>query len=65
VSMKMGVFWDVAPCSLADIDRDDKGSKLLWNVSQDYTVIHTRRQPSLCHRDLWRLKITLAVISRL
>jgi hypothetical protein len=29
VSMKMGVFWDVAPCSLADIDRDDKGSKLL------------------------------------
>jgi hypothetical protein len=29
-SMKMTVLWDVAPCSLVDIDRpDDGGSKLL------------------------------------
>jgi hypothetical protein len=29
-SMKMAVFWDVAPCSLVE----------------DYTVLHPKRQPS-------------------
>jgi hypothetical protein len=43
---KMTVFWDVAPCSLLEIDRrfrgacclhdrcDDGGSKHLWNIGQ-------------------------------
>jgi hypothetical protein len=28
-NMKMAVFWDIAPCSLIDIDPDDGGSKYL------------------------------------
>jgi hypothetical protein len=62
-SMKMTVFWDVAPCSLADADRcfkgdyclqhrpDEGGSKRLRNVGQflpDYTVQHPRRQSCTC-----------------
>jgi hypothetical protein len=59
-SMKITVFWYVAPCSLTKIDRrfrraywlhyhrpDDRGSKHLWNVDQfplDYTAQHPRRQ---------------------
>jgi hypothetical protein len=60
--MKMTVFWDVAPCSLVEVDwllrgsfdlhhyrPDDGGSKLLWNVGHllpDFTVQHPRRQSS-------------------
>jgi hypothetical protein len=53
--MNMTVFWDVAPCSLAEVfdvleDRpDDGGSKHLLNVGKflpDYTAQHPRRQPS-------------------
>jgi hypothetical protein len=58
-SVKMAVLWDVAPCSLVDINRrftwaqamshpDDGGSKNLWNVLQylsDCTVKHPTRQP--------------------
>jgi hypothetical protein len=50
----MAIFWNVAPCSLVEIDRrfryayfrDDRGSKHIWNVDQflpDYTVQHNRR----------------------
>jgi hypothetical protein len=57
-NMKMAVSWDVAPCSLIDIDRRFRGvycrlhndDKYYWNVGQylpDYTVQHPRRQPSL------------------
>jgi hypothetical protein len=41
----MVVFWDAAPCRLADINHhhpDDAGSKLLWKVCQylpGYTVL--------------------------
>jgi hypothetical protein len=46
--MKTAVFWDVAPCSLVDIDLhiDAGGSKLLWNVRQylpNYAAQHPRR----------------------
>jgi hypothetical protein len=41
----MTVVWDVAPCSLAEIDNpDDGGRKHLWNVGQflrDYTTEHS------------------------
>jgi hypothetical protein len=43
-SMKMAVFWHVAPCSLVEVDRrfrgdycdcpNDRGSKYLWNLGQ-------------------------------
>jgi hypothetical protein len=56
MSLKMSVFWDVAPCSLVEIDvldllthRPYRGSKHLWNIGQflpDYTVQHPRRQSS-------------------
>jgi hypothetical protein len=59
VGMKMTVFRDVAPCSLAEIDwlfrgayclhSDDGGSTHLWNTGQflwDYTMQHPRRQSS-------------------
>jgi hypothetical protein len=36
MSMKMAVFWDVAPCNLVDIGQ----------YVPDYTVQHPRRQPS-------------------
>jgi hypothetical protein len=51
-SMKMGVFWVVAPCSLVEVYRhfrdtgclqyrpDDGGSKYLLNVNEpDYTAL--------------------------
>jgi hypothetical protein len=56
-SMKMTLFWDVAPCSLVEIYRrfrraycprnlpDDRGSKHFWNVGQflrDYAAQHPR-----------------------
>jgi hypothetical protein len=58
--MEMAIFWDLAPCSLVDIDHqgdeddshpDDGCSKILLNVSQylpDYMMQHPQRQPSLC-----------------
>jgi hypothetical protein len=61
-SLKMTAFWDVASCSLVDVDgrfrgaycrqhqRDD-GSTHLWNVGllpRDYTVIHPRNLSSSC-----------------
>jgi hypothetical protein len=58
----MAVFWDIALCTLVDIDQcfrgaycvhhqvlDDGGSKYLCNVSQhvsDYMAQCPRRQPS-------------------
>jgi hypothetical protein len=55
-SMKMAVFWVVAPCSLVEVYRrfrgdrpDDGGSKYLLNVGKllpDYTALQTRRQSS-------------------
>jgi hypothetical protein len=61
-SMKIIVFWDVAPCSLIEVYQrfrgtycihhhspDDGGSKHLRNVGKflpDYTAQHPRRQPS-------------------
>jgi hypothetical protein len=45
VSMKMVVFWVVAPCSQGD---DNGGSKDLWNFGKllpDYTALQPRRQP--------------------
>jgi hypothetical protein len=57
-SMKMTAFWDIALCSLVEVDRrfrgaywlhphiiDDGGSKRLWNVGQillEYTAQHPR-----------------------
>jgi hypothetical protein len=52
VSVKMAVFWVVAPCSLVcfSISRpDDGGSMVLWNVCQFlavYTALQPRRRPS-------------------
>jgi hypothetical protein len=48
VSMKIAVFWVVAPCSLGNRP-DDGGSKDLGNVGKlppDYTVLQPRRQQS-------------------
>jgi hypothetical protein len=48
VSMKITVFWVVAPCSLVDRP-DDGGSNHLGNVGKllpDYTAQHRRRQSS-------------------
>jgi hypothetical protein len=47
-SMKMTVFWDVAPYSLVQTDRHFGGA-YLWNVGQflpDYMVQYPRRQSS-------------------
>jgi hypothetical protein len=60
--LRMTVFWDVAPCSLAEIDQRDRdayclhrngdwdgGSKCLCNVVSfipDYTAQHPRRHTS-------------------
>jgi hypothetical protein len=48
VTMKMTVFWDIAPCNMVEVYRcsDDGGSKHLWNgkLLQDYMVQHHRRQ---------------------
>jgi hypothetical protein len=60
-SMKMTVFWDVAPCRLVETYRrfrgacliaftDDGGSKHLWNVGQflkDYKTQYTSYSPTL------------------
>jgi hypothetical protein len=55
-SMKMAVFWVVAPCSLVEVYQCfrcpcclHQGSKDLWNVDKlllDYTVLQPRRHPS-------------------
>jgi hypothetical protein len=55
-SMKMAIFWDVAPCSLVEVYRRFSGAcclhhqgKHLWNVGKllpDYTAQHPRRQLS-------------------
>jgi hypothetical protein len=55
-SMKMAVFWIVAPCNLVEVYRrfrgtchDDGGSKYLKNVCKllpDYTALQSIRQPS-------------------
>jgi hypothetical protein len=51
-SMKMAVFWDVAPCSLVEVYRRFRGACCLhhqgdeWNVCKilpDYTAQHPRR----------------------
>jgi hypothetical protein len=54
-SMKFRVFWYVAPWSHVEVDRrfsgaycvhhqgDDGGSMHLWNIGQDYMVLHPRR----------------------
>jgi hypothetical protein len=45
-SMKVTVFWDVAPCSLVEVACD---SKLLWKVGRllwDYATQHPRKQSS-------------------
>jgi hypothetical protein len=63
--MKMAVNCVVAPCSLIEVFQrfrgtcclhhqgdEDGGSKHLRNVGKllpDYTVLQSRRQPSLCH----------------
>jgi hypothetical protein len=59
-TMKIAVFWVVAPCSLVEVYQrfrgacclhhrpNDRGSKHIWNVGkllQDYTALQPRRQP--------------------
>jgi hypothetical protein len=63
--MKVAVFWDVAQCSLAHIDRrsrgtyclhhqgdddDDGGSKFLWNVGR-YLPNYKVQHPTNIHRE--------------
>jgi hypothetical protein len=70
---KMPVFWDVAPCSLVEINRRFRSTcflhhhhpqwwrhKHLWNVGQflpDYTEQHLRRQSS-SYSPPWELEIS-------
>jgi hypothetical protein len=67
--MKMTVFWDVALCSLVEINwcfkgaycPHDGGSKNLWNVSQflpNYTLQHLRRKSS-SYSLLWEPETSL------
>jgi hypothetical protein len=55
-SMKMVVFWVVAPCSLVMNRPDVGGSKHLWNVGKllpDYRAQQPRRQLYLWNSSLW------------
>jgi hypothetical protein len=56
-SMKMTVFWDVAPCSVLEIDRRFKDSKHLWNVGQLLPPVTLLKLVAEC-QDLryWTLK---------
>jgi hypothetical protein len=59
--MKMTVFWNIAPCSLVEIDwsftgvycllHSGRGSKHLWNVGQlpEYTAQYSRRPSTILH----------------
>jgi hypothetical protein len=47
-SMKMTVFWDVAPCSLVATDRRFRGVHCLHHQGDEYKVHHYRRQASSC-----------------
>jgi hypothetical protein len=49
VLMKITAFWDIASCSLVEIDRRFRGAYCLWKVGQflpDYKTKHPKRQPS-------------------
>jgi hypothetical protein len=47
-TMKMAVFWDVAPCNLVDIDRRFRETYCLHHQGDgpNYIAPHPRRQPS-------------------
>jgi hypothetical protein len=63
-TMKTTAFWDIAPCSLVEVDRrfrgaycllhhgdEDGGSTHLWNVDllqRDYKALYPRRLSSSC-----------------
>jgi hypothetical protein len=52
MNMNVAVFWDVAPCSLIDIDLrpgradEDEAPLKRRSVLPEYTAQHPRRQPS-------------------
>jgi hypothetical protein len=49
-TVKVGAFWDTAPCSL--VIPDDAGSTNLWNVGlfqRNYTALYPRRLSSSLH----------------
>jgi hypothetical protein len=59
--MKKPIFWDVAPCSLIEIDRcfwrayclHNRGPDGFGQFLRDYTAQHPRRQASSTLRTLW------------
>jgi hypothetical protein len=69
----MAVFWDVAPCSMVDIDRsfrgahrpDDGGSKLLWNVGLPTTLQGEKSQKTtIFNKQARLLQVWLYVLSK-
>jgi hypothetical protein len=41
--LKIAAFWDIALCSLSEVDWHFRGSMHLWNISllqQDYTALY-------------------------
>jgi hypothetical protein len=44
--MKLTVFWDIAQCSLVEVDRHFRGAYCL-NHPRDYTALYPRRLSSL------------------
>jgi hypothetical protein len=59
-SMKMTAFWDIAPCSLAEIYRCSSAAHCLHH--QDYTAQYPRRQSSDCAALLLFFRINSEVI---
>jgi hypothetical protein len=60
-SMKMFVFWDVAPCSLVEIDRRFRGAYCLHNQGRFYQI--TRRSiPEDSHLRITCLFDTLSTL---
>jgi hypothetical protein len=61
-SMKITVFWDVAPCSLVEVYRRFGGAyclqlqgdvKAVGKLLPEYTAQHPRRQPSSMYNSVY------------
>jgi hypothetical protein len=65
--MKMTVYWDVAPCSLLDIDRRFRGAYCLHQQSDkpEDRYFHTRRSDNLKSHQLLTYSFSLDAITTL
>jgi hypothetical protein len=64
-SVKMTAFWDIAPCSLVDVDRRFRGAYCLHHQSNPHRPLKRRSTPTRLHGAISQKAVILSNVVKL